>query len=269
MKKFWLICLVLLLLRGEMQAQSYRNRNKSENQWISVGVKGGVSMPRMLYWQNVALSQLSQETAFRPTGGLFVDIPLGSVFSVAPEVMYARRGTNMHYLHHSGAEVNYSMDVSFVDVRVPVEARWPIVSWLQPYVLIGAEAGARMGGSIHMDRTQPALMDTTIAVGSANMSLLHAGVFAGLGIRSKVELGSRDMLLKLAASYHQGLLDTYSPMERQGEATASNVNAYQTTGLRLPQGLELTLSIGISLGARQDDACATFARDRYRHRGSR
>ena len=110
--------------------------------------------------------------------------------------------------------------------------------------------------------------DETIDVGDANMTKIHAGAFGGLGIRSLVSIGNFDLLLKLSATYHQGFIDTYTKAEKEESVQAINVNAYKISGNRLPRGLEVSLSIGIPLKAPEDDACATFSRDRYRRRGS-
>lgn len=269
MKKFCIFLLMLAMFQVETQAQARQNKKKQyEKQWICVGVKGGVNISQMMYWRNPALNQLPEDTMFFPTGGVFADIPLNNYFSVAPEVMYVRRGTGLKYKHlPTGCNVHYTMKVHYVDLRIPVEFRWPITPWIQPYLTVGAEGGVRLGGKILMQRSAPYLLNDSIGVGSANMALFYGGVYTGLGIRSKVEIGGRDLLLKLAATYHQGLTNTYSAMEKQGTATASNVNVYNVTGSRLPQGLELTLGVAVSLKSLGKDACATFSHDRNRRRG--
>lgn len=264
-------CLIIigLLLGISLVSEAQVNKKATESEAVAIGLKGGINLPRMYYFQNAPLNQIKQAFAFTPTGGLFVEIPLGNAFTVSPEVVYLKRGTDFSYEHHpSGAKVHYTMSVHFVDFRLPFELRWPISSYFSPYLLLGPEVGVRLGGEIHMDRTEPAFLDQTIPVGNANMSLIHAGVFAGLGVRSRIALGSRDLILKLSASVHQGLLNTYSTTEKEGSATVLNVNAYQVKGWRLPQGLEVTLGIAIPL-ERHDDACATFSKDRTRRRGNR
>lgn len=236
---------------------------------MAVGIKGGVKVPRMLYWQSPTLGQLPQDTLLTPTGGLFVEIPLGRALMVAPEAVYVQRGTGLKYTHHSGSEVHYTMNVHCVDLRVPVELRWPISPYFQPYLALGAEVGMRLGGKIAMTRTAPIPLNDTLPVGNANMSLIQAGAFAGVGIRSRIDLGDMDMIVKLSASYHQDLLDTYSKAEKGGAANAQNVNAYHVEGSRLPQGLEATLGIAIPLERKPKDACASFGKDRYRRHGPR
>ena len=267
MKKYLIIILLFVFASGVSFAQS--GNNTPVEQSVSIGLKGGVNLPRMYYFNNDALQQLPQAFAFTPMGGLFVDIPMGDMFALSPEVVYLQRGTDISYEHYSGSKVHYTMSAHFVDFRLPLEIRLPIKPYFQPYLSVGAEAGMRLGGQIHIDRTVPIELDQTIDVGDANMNLIHAGAFAGLGIRSRINLGSRHLLLKLGASVHQGLLDNYGAAEKEGSVPAVNVNAYQVTGWRLPQGLEVTLGVAIPLEKQLEDACATFAKDRYRRHGSR
>ena len=262
MKKYYLILLVLLGLGLNTEAQKGSNVSKKEP--VSIGIKGGLNMPRMLYFQNTALSQLPQEWMFTPTGGLFVEIPAGELLIISPEVMYVQRGLETRYIHNehiSGMQVHYLMNASYADIRLPFELHWAIKPYLQPYLVVGAETGVRLFGQIYIDRTAPAELDETIDVGDANLNLIHAGAFAGLGIRSRIDLGGFGMILKLSASFHQGLLDSYSKMEKEGIADPQNVNAYQITGSRLPQGIEVCLGIAIPLEPKQDDACASFSKD--------
>ena len=267
MKKYCLIISLLLGMSAIATAQMSQSNLKKEP--VTIGIKGGLNIPQMWYFKNVALSQLSQNMTFTPTGGLFVEIPVGSAFIIAPEAMYVQRGTDIEYEHFSGTKVHYTMNVSYADLRLPFELRLPITPYFQPYLVVGAEAGMRLFGKIHIQRTVHVEMDESVDVGDANLGLIHAGGFAGLGIRSRFNLGAMGMVVKLSASYHQGLLDTYSELEKNGTAQSVNVNAYQMTGKRLPRGIEATLSIGIPLEKHADDACATFSHDRYRRHGSR
>ena len=267
MKKYLIVILLCIGIGNVSFAQM--NSGQPMEKSVSIGLKGGVNMPRMYYFNNEALQQLSQTLAFTPMGGLFVDIPMGDAFALSPEVVYLQRGTDISYEHRSGAQVHYMMAVHYVDLRLPLELRWPIKPYFQPYLSLGAEAGMRLGGQIHIDRTAPIELDQTIDVGDANMNMIHAGAFAGVGIRSRMGLGNRHILLKLSASIHQGLLDSYGAAEKEGSVPAVNVNAYQVTGWRLPQGLEVALGVAIPLEKPLEDACATFAKDRYRRHSNR
>lgn len=260
MKKSILIIGLLLGINAVSMAQMSRYNNRKEP--VSIGIKGGVNMPQMSYLGNKPLSRLDQNWYFTPMGGLFVEIPVGSALIIAPEAVYVQRGTDIEYEHISGTMVHYTMNVSYADLRLPFELRLPLSRYFQPYLVAGAEGGMRLFGKIHMIRTVHVEMDESIDVGDANMGLIHAGVFGGLGFRSRFNLGAMGMVVKLSASYHHGLLDTYSKMEKEGTADPVNINAYHITGSRLPRGIEAALSIAIPLEKRADDACASFSKDR-------
>lgn len=263
MKKYLIV--ILVFMGFSLASVAQMSQNKPMDKTVSLGIKGGVNLPRMLYFKNPALMQLPQSFFFTPTGGLFLDIPITSAFSLSPELVYVRRGTDMKYVHiPSSAQVHYSIATSYVDLRLPLEVGWPLRPYFEPFVTVGVEAGMCLFGQIHIDRTAPIALDETMAADSANMSMIHAGAFAGVGVRSKIAIGVQDILLKFNVSVHQGFLDSYSPFEKEGTAQAVNVNAYQITGWRLPQGLEVSLGIAIPLKRRLEDACAAFSKDRYR-----
>jgi hypothetical protein len=263
MKKILLLSGLLIGLMGNLAAQM--SSSQPFDKTIALGLKGGINMPRMWYFNNAAMSQLPQKDTLTIMGGIFADIPLSEGISFAPEVVYVQRGTDMRYVHRTGAQVHYSIKVAYADLRLPVEFYWPIKPYFQPYLVAGAEAGFRLFGEIHMDRTAPIVLNETLPADSSNMFLVHAGAFAGAGVRSRITLGAMEVMLKLSATFHQGFVDSYSPYEKNGTAQAQNVNAYQIKGWRLPQGLELTLGVAIPLKPILKDACASFSNDRRRH----
>ena len=111
MKKNILIVSLLALFSFGAMAQ--------KDNTVSIGVKGGINMPRMHYVNNKYLSSLPQAWKITPMGGVFVDIPIGDVFVIAPEFDYVQRGTDITYEHTSGMQVHYAMSVAFVDFRIP------------------------------------------------------------------------------------------------------------------------------------------------------
>lgn len=263
MKKILLLSGLLIGLVGNILAQM--SSSQPFDKTIALGLKGGINMPRMWYFNNAALSQVPQKDTLTIMGGIFADIPLSEGISFAPEVVYLQRGTDMRYVHRTGAQVHYSINVAYADLRLPVEFYWPIKPYFQPYLVAGAEAGFRLFGEIHMDRTAPIVLNETLPADSSNMFLVHAGAFAGAGVRSRITLGAMEVMLKLSATFHQGFVDSYSPYEKNGTAQAQNVNAYQISGMRWPQGLEVCLGIAIPLKPILKDACASFSNDRHRH----
>ena len=268
MKKLSIILLLACFVPIAAHAQLRGNDNSNA---VAIGVKGGLSFPQMHYSES-HLSELTQPWlkdaggAFRifPIGGVFVDIPLGGIVSIAPEAMFAQRGTSMNYQHFSGSDVSYTINSKYVDLRLPVVARLKVADAFQPYVLAGIEAGYLLGGQIHESLLEPISLDTAINIGKANMSAIHAGAFAGVGIRSDIDCGVFTLMLKLDATYHFGFLDSYSAKEHDETANSLIINAYNIDGVRLPCGLEVCLSLGIPLKFQAgDDACSTFS-NKYR-----
>ena len=255
-----LAIIVMALLLPALGFSQIGNRNTES---VAIGIKGGVALPGMSY-SDKYLSELAQDAFFAPVGGLFVSVPLGDIVSIAPEVMRVNRGVKMQYTHFSGAAVHYSIASQYVDLRVPVLARLKVAEGFQPYVFTGAEAGYLLGGQIHISRSIPIVMDEIIDIGKANMAPYHAGAYAGLGIRSDINFGSLTLSVRLEASYHHGFVDSYSEMEHAETAAPVNINAYNSTGKRMPKGWEICLGLGIPLHFdNSDDACSTFT-DRYR-----
>ena len=100
MKKYLIIILLSVFVGGVSFAQLGNTQPMEKS--VSIGLKGGINMPRMYYFNNEALSQLPQKDTITPMGGLFVDIPMGNVFALSPEVVYLQRGTDISYEHFSG-----------------------------------------------------------------------------------------------------------------------------------------------------------------------
>lgn len=259
MKRLFAIVVMAML----MHRFSFSQVGNSNTKRFSIGIKGGVAMPGMTY-SDRHLSELEQDFFMAPIGGLYVDVPLAGVVSIAPEVMFAQRGVAMDYQHYSGADVHYFIHARYADIRVPLLARIKLTNAFQPYIFGGAEAGYLLGGQIHIDRSAPVAMDETIDVGKANMAAIHVGAYAGLGIRSDIDCGFVTLSVRIEVSYHRGFVDTNSDMEYSETAMPVNINAYNISGKRMPKGMELCLGIGIPLQFdKSDDPCFTFT-NKYR-----
>lgn len=230
---------------------------------ISLGLKGGVNFAGMAYtdWH---LSELPQQMPLRPVGGIFVDIPLSKHFGLAPEIMYVERGMKTTYFHYSNYEVQYGIHSRYVDLRIPFLAGVNITSWMQPYLVVGVDAGWLLGGNIHLHQPGFPDSDTTIMIGKANMRNLYLGAFGGVGIRFFREINGQKAQLKIDATYNFDFVDTFTDMEHSDEAQPINVNAYNITGKRFPKGIEITVGITIPLRSGKDDACYSFSKNRWK-----
>ena len=100
MKKNILIASLLVLFSFGAMAQ--------KDNAVSIGVKGGINMPRMHYVNNKYLSSLPQAWKITPTGGVFVDVPIGDVMRIDEELILPNYFLNLYY----GCSIRLVRDVA-------------------------------------------------------------------------------------------------------------------------------------------------------------
>ncbi len=289
MKKIVIISL-LLALCGTMQAQfrsplkTKRNKNDRSNA-ISFGIKGGVNWPYMdftdpnlaqlphkplydtlfLFPQTINDTRSYKDTlllSFKPMFGVFVDVPLNEHVSIAPEIIYVKRGMHTNFMNRDTLNVDYSIRSQGVDLRVPVIFSFKLGSVLQPYAFVPPDFGLVLGGNIQqtvMKNDTILVSYDSLAINASNMNPFHFSVLAGIGMRFNFNFNKFSMLMKIETAYNYGIMDTFSKKEHDGTTPPVNVHAYNNTmGKRLTRGLECCISIGIPLKFAEKDACSNF-----------
>lgn len=254
------VILVLLLLAQWGFAQRL---NPADSDRITLGFRAGVNLPGMVYTDK-HLSVLPQQTVFRPVGGIFLDIPLIRRLSIAPEVMYVERGMKTNYIHSSGYSVSYSIHSRYVDLRVPLNYYFLVTPKFQSYLTAGVDAGYLLGGSIQLQQPGLPCPEATIMIGKANMRPLYIGAFGGLGMCFRFFINERIAHLIINATYNFDFVDSFTEMEHSDAAQPVNVNAYNITGKRFPQGFEITVGMAFPIGPDKDDACYSFSRNKWK-----
>ena len=146
MKRLAIILFVLIPILVFPQ----RRQNIPEGQ-AAFGIIGGMNMAGMTYTEQ-HLSSLPQTMTYWPVGGLFLDVPLSHYLSFAPEWLFVGRGMKTSYTHYSGGEVQYEIKSRYVDLRVPFLLGVNVTDELQPYLVIGVDAGWLLGGKIHLNQ---------------------------------------------------------------------------------------------------------------------
>lgn len=262
-KSVWVSCVLLALLMHPQPLSSQTRRMPAETP--ALGFKVGVNLSEMEYTDEnlYGVSELPQQRVVRSLGGVFVSIPLTKSIGVAPELLYVERGMKTSYEHISGSVIYYEIQSRYVDVRLPMTIGVNLGSHIQPYLSMGVEAGYCLGGIISQTCTDwpvPDAEDVEIPIGKANMNRLHAGWFGGAGLKFFWRYNGQRAQLKLDASYHQGLVDSYSSMEHNDTSLPVNVHAYNANGRRLPKGLEFAVGVVIPFWPDKNDACYTFSR---------
>lgn len=255
MKRLSIIIISLLLSQWVFAQRT----NPASVDKVMLGFRAGVNLPGMLYTDK-HLSVLPQQTVIKPVGGLYLYIPLTHQLSIAPEVVYVERGMKTSYTHSSGHEVTYSIHSRYVDLRVPLNYGFQVTSWFSPYLTAGIDAGYLLGGTIQLQQSGLPCPEATIMIGKANMRPLYGGVFGGVGTIFQLWFGRQLIHWTINAAYHIDLVDSFTKMEHTDAAESLNVNAYNTTGKRLPKGIEITIGFAIPLVSDNDDACTNWER---------
>lgn len=260
MKHGTVILCFLLLLQFAATAQGHR---QSAPRGAAIGLKGGINFASMAFTDQ-HLSGLPQKRVLKPVGGIFVDLHLSDWISLVPEVVYVERGMATHYTHYSGCEVDYAIRSRYVDFRLPVLVGLNLAPWLQPYLVVGGDAGYLLGGNIRLQQPGLPNPEITADLGKANMSPWYLGAFGGLGLRFFKPMNGRRAQLKMEATYNLDFLDNFTVMEHNDEANPLNVNAYNITGKRFPKGLEVTMGLVVPLLPDNDDACYSFSKNKWK-----
>lgn len=232
------------------------------NGQVAFGIKGGVNMAKMTYTDN-HLSCLPQSIVYCPIGGVFIDFPVTSQISIAPEILYVGRGGNTSYTHYSGENVLYEIHSRYIDLRFPLLLGISFTDKFQPYMVIGFDAGWVLGGSIHLNQHGMPCADTTIMIGSANMHSIRAGVFGGVGIRWFKLINGKRAQVKIDVTFCHDYLDSFANKEHDDTASPVNVNAYNITGKRFSKGLEISLGMIIPIFPDKNDACYYFSKNKW------
>lgn len=225
---------------------------------LNIGIIGGVSATRWFYqgganpqYEQPYIMFSKLDTTFFPNllnnvlAGVMAEYRLTNYHTVGLEVVYARRSTQLNYnftdaadgpnkTFHSQTNIAYSE----LFVQVPLTQYFRSSSKkFNPYIFIAPRVTIPIEGNIDFKTEQTntgALLppqdpnenngsnnstNLKSEFNSGNMRPWNIGAVVGLGAQFRLNLStSYYMLLKLDASCHYGLLNTYSKYEREGSA---------------------------------------------------
>lgn len=272
--------LFLLISAVPMIAQvDAESSYKAVHRYKGIGVKGGVFLPDYYYLRNSALNSLPKDTlrCIRPVAGVQFEIPFGTCFYIAPELMYIRRGDarSFHNVPYDD-EIEYAAFVNYLDLRVPLAFVVPLKKAFKPYLFAGVDLGMVLPYFKNIPLLNRPLNlsgfitenEKTVDVNASNMAPFDVGVLGGLGARYTIDFDRFSLVLKLELAYSFGLLNTFSSKEINSEVPAVNLGSggtHYAVGNRHNRGMECTFGVVLPLHFLDGDACS-FGDSRYNTR---
>ena len=206
---------------------------------IHIGVRGGTTIS----WANYSqIKNRDAKSVANGTWGIFAEFGFGEnqVFSIRPEVDFLNRGTKI-----SDNDLDYKLKVRYVDFRLPLILNFGNAGGIRPYVYVAPVFGFVNGGKITLD---DATGSYNVKASKANVSDTYIAGALGLGVKCPVHIGNNKLFhLGIEANYQMGFTDTYSSMEKDGDAIAVNRPFYDVRGSRKLHGFEIAASVSVPL----------------------
>lgn len=226
--------------------QTHQNAALNEAKY-NIGIVGGMSATRWFHFGGTETkydqpyflfdaNKLFPSLLGHGLVGLVVERRLGDNNSVGIEALYANRSTMLSYDYELPVGIGQnkmfhrqdSLTYSEICLQIPITQYFGN-GIIKPYIFIAPRFTLPVAGKMHWQRRplasdpQMAADTATVAMTAHNMKPWNVGAVVGAGVRFKVPISSYYLLLKLDASCHFGLFNTYSDKEIAGETDPSNV----------------------------------------------
>ncbi|WP_455622178.1 OmpA family protein [Parabacteroides sp.] len=206
---------------------------------IHLGVKGGIGISKGSYSE---MKSHSSKMNVGGVGGVFAEFEFGEsrLFSIRPEVDWLSRGIKV-----SDDNLDYRLKAKYVDFRLPLVFNFGSPEGVRPFLYVAPVVGFVRGGNITLNDWTG---DYEIDVTKASMASTYFAGAIGGGVKIPIPVSDNKRLqLTFEANYQYGFTDTYSDIEKDGDAIALNRPFYNLTGNRKLQGFEITASLSIPL----------------------
>jgi hypothetical protein len=298
MKRLTPILLLSLLLLGNIAeaqfAKPLRNNNLTANSEAkySIGLIGGISATRWYHWggTNTVYDQpytmfgqgnpISTTLINNALFGLNVERRLNNHFAIGLEALYANRSTQMSYDLTLADSIGYNSlyhraldSVSYHELFFQVPLTYYFgeeTNSVRPYVFIAPRVTLPLSGGMRwvnskyiedaVEGSQLSVVDTaSVALSKSNMRSWNIGAVVGLGLQFRIPVGSYYIKAKIDASYHLGLLDTFSPYEQDGidQVTGQAIDP-ELIGKRYIGNATAKLTLAFPIKKMPKDACISW-----------
>ena len=272
MKKRMILLVFGLLSVASVQAQfakplKSRNficRNTSS---FSVGLTGSFAANDLLY-SAVTKSMLRPYLA--PTFGLAAEWNTMRRVSVGLDVSYAMRGGKeafateflTSYTTTTFARILYVMDLTGVEVRIPITYYLGYSESFRPYLFVAPRFNLWLNGNLRWERTcddasyPPLVYETEL--NNATMTPYDISAMAGIGLCSRFLINQPQFFVKFDLSYGISILSNFSQHEVNEDVTFQGWGdiEHEILGQRRLQNVEARLTLLLPFRNHLKDACA-------------
>ncbi|MDL2227306.1 PorT family protein [Bacteroidales bacterium OttesenSCG-928-K03] len=228
-------------LKSDYNRSNYYNRGNSKLFNINArrayfGVKGGVNLAYMEYSNPQINEDYTSVVHPLTIAGLFVEINLGSVVSLAPGVTYKAGGSR---LTSNINETPYKLSAHNLNINMPVYFNLPLSRYANPYLLVAPEF------EFNCFSGNETLNEQKVLLTNGNYSYFNYGMKFGAGCIIWYEINKSACFIRVDCGYYFGLSNTYSKKQLEGESIPVNVNGYNLNGTtRYHRGIEICVSAG-------------------------
>ena len=217
----------------------------------SVGISGG-------YHNNIMrFSELNKDSyddrGFLHSGlfAVFAEYDINGVVSVRPEVAFLKRGGEQSISRVSQIKSGlYSLKSGYFDFRIPVLYNFTLnSSLLKPYAYATPVLGFSTGGNLHMSAQKYCgeEIEYDMELSNGNIASAYLAFALGGGVKYPISFMGHTCYVGVEAGYELGLTDTYSKVEKSGEATNKNAASGTPVGTRKYSGMEVKVSVQVPL----------------------
>lgn len=243
MKKLSIILFLSLFLIGNTATAQFRKPLQSRSKTLSearynIGITGGLTSTYWVHFGGTG-TKYHQPFNFSPIGGLTVERMFNNYSSIAVEGLFAMRNAHLdYYVLNFPVAINenkdfyrqYDVDYMEVAVQVPLTYYFGQGN-IRPYVFVAPRFTLPLSGNMkwqkmeileygtenqHIDEATATL--DTVSMTAQNMRSWNVGLVLGAGVRFKVNIGNYYIFMKLDASAHAAVINSYTRDEINGDS---------------------------------------------------
>lgn len=239
MKKSNTILLSLALLFSTLTAnaqfnkplQSANARKQSTDATYNIGLIGGGTLTQWIHFGGTGTHYSEPFTkCLGYMGGLSVERRLSNNKSIGIEALYAMRNVELTYNRfnfpiaiNEWNDIVKTLDASYNEIIVQAPFTLYLdntpASTIRPYIFAAPRVTViQDGGKTYWCKnnlTTEEVTYDTVGINTSNFMPFNIGIVAGAGVLFRINTSNYYFLIKVDASYHAGLIETFTKSEEQ------------------------------------------------------